>query len=100
MHNGKQLSFVYDIADLYKAEISIPLAFRITAESPADVENRVRHEARDEFRQSRLLKRIVKEMDALLDLPDGSDAANGDFDADPAMPAALWEELWNTMAET
>lgn len=27
IHTGKQLSFVYDIADLYKAEITIPAAF-------------------------------------------------------------------------
>ena len=33
IHTGKQLSFVYDIADLYKAEITIPLAFRLVAES-------------------------------------------------------------------
>jgi CRISPR-associated protein Cas1 len=99
MHTGKQLSFVYDIADLYKTEITLPLAFRITAESAKDVEERVRYAARDAFHEKRLLKRIVDEIDALLDLPEESDAGVGDVDADPAMPAALWEELWNHMAE-
>ena len=32
IHTGKQLSFVYDIADLYKVDMTIPLAFRIAAE--------------------------------------------------------------------
>jgi CRISPR-associated protein Cas1 len=99
MHTGKQLSFVYDVADLYKTEISLPLAFRITAESPKDVEERVRHAARDAFREKRLLARIVEEMDALLDLPDEPDSGIGDVDSDPAMPAALWEELWAEMKE-
>lgn len=29
IHTGKQLSFVYDIADLYKAETTIPAAFEV-----------------------------------------------------------------------
>ena len=99
MHTGKQLSFVYDIADIYKTEITLPLAFRITAENTQDVEERVRYAARDAFRESRLLKRIVDEMDALLDLEHEPDAGVGDMDDDPAMPAALWEELWKHMSE-
>jgi CRISP-associated protein Cas1 len=99
MHTGKQLSFVYDVADLYKTEITLPLAFSITAQSSKDVEERVRHAARDAFREKRLLKRIVEEIDALLDLPEESDSAVGDVESDPAMPAALWEELWRHMSE-
>lgn len=37
VHIGHSLSFVYDIADLYKAEITIPIAFRLAAESPEDI---------------------------------------------------------------
>lgn len=99
MHTGKQLSFVFDVADLYKTEITLPLAFGVTAESSKDVEERVRHAARDAFREKRLLQRIVEEMDALLDLPGESEGSVGDVDSDPAMPAALWEELWNNMTE-
>ncbi|MCZ7543317.1 MAG: type I-E CRISPR-associated endonuclease Cas1e [Anaerolineae bacterium] len=33
IHTGKQLSFVYDIADLYKVPMTIPLAFQVVAES-------------------------------------------------------------------
>ena len=31
IHTGKQLSFVYDIADLYKTETTIPAAFEAVA---------------------------------------------------------------------
>jgi len=96
VHTGKQLSFVYDIADLYKVELSIPMAFRVVAESTEDVASRARHALRDAFREHRLLKRILSDIDGLLglgaDTPDERGA--GDVDADGAMPAALWEELW------
>src|SRR5438105_15093577 len=31
IHTGRMLSFVYDIADFYKVEVTIPLAFRLAA---------------------------------------------------------------------
>ena len=31
VHAGHECSFVYDIADLYKVEITIPLAFELAA---------------------------------------------------------------------
>ena len=31
IHTGKMLSFVYDIADLYKFETVVPVAFRVAA---------------------------------------------------------------------
>ena len=36
IHTGKMLSFVYDIADLYKTEITIPLAFKMVSQNPPD----------------------------------------------------------------
>ena len=33
IHTGKALSFVYDIADLYKVEMIVPLVFEVVAES-------------------------------------------------------------------
>ena len=100
IHTGRQLSFVYDVGDLYKTEITIPLAFRITAESNRNVEERVRYACRDVFRESRLLKRVLTEIDALLALPEETpDAAGPDVDLDPAMPAELWEVLWRDAPE-
>jgi len=98
IHTGLQLSFVYDIGDLYKTEITLPVAFRVTAESPRDVEDRVRYACRDQFRQARLLERILDDIDKLLDLPVQLPDVSDEVDSDPAMPAALWEQLWKQEA--
>ncbi|MFT4190509.1 MAG: type I-E CRISPR-associated endonuclease Cas1e [Comamonas sp.] len=59
IHTGKPLSFVYDIADLYKFETVVPLAFRIAAKSPVSPEREVRLACRDLFRSDKLLGRII-----------------------------------------
>ncbi len=76
VHTGKQLSFVYDIADLYKTEVSIPVAFATVKESAEDIERRVRYALRDEFRKMKIMKRIIPD---LKDLMYGSDYA-GEID--------------------
>jgi CRISPR-associated protein Cas1 len=43
VHTGHERSFVYDIADLYKAEITIPIAFEIAAKQPEDIGSSTRH---------------------------------------------------------
>lgn len=95
IHTGKQLSFVYDIADLYKVEVTIPLAFRAVAEAPAHAEKEVRRLCREQFREVRLLDRIVPDIDALLRIgptgPQMADDTGGDFDSDPALPGPLWD---------
>ncbi len=86
IHTGKQLSFVYDIADLYKAEITIPVAFRTVAQTPdaSRLEQQVRQACREAFRTSRLLERILPDIDGLLATPQTVDDA--DYDSDPAAP--------------
>ena len=37
VHVGHECSFVYDIADLYKAEVTIPIAFEVAAQAPDDL---------------------------------------------------------------
>lgn len=59
IHTGKPQSFVYDIADIFKFETVVPLAFRIAAKNPRDPEREVRLACRDIFRQTRLLSRII-----------------------------------------
>jgi CRISP-associated protein Cas1 len=59
IHTGKPLSFVYDIADLFKFETVVPVAFRIAANKPQQPEREVRLACRDAFRSSRLLERII-----------------------------------------
>ena len=59
IHTGKPLSFVYDVADVYKFETVVPLAFRIAARSPVNAEQQVRLACRDSFRETKLLERII-----------------------------------------
>ncbi len=56
------MSFVYDIADLYKTETTIPVAFQIVSESHENVERRVRYALRDMFREQKLMKRIIPDL--------------------------------------
>jgi len=90
IHTGKQLSFVYDIADLYKVELTIPLAFRAVAEEVTQLERTVRIRCRDTFRENRLLQRIVPDIRQALAV--GDEVLPPDFapDEDAAMPTDLW----------
>ena len=112
IHTGKQLSFVYDVADLYKAEISIPVAFQVAhdiergdVEAARNVERAARLRCRDRFRETKLLSRIVPDLQKIFggkDLPSDLGGSGGnedssepgmtgsDFDWDKALPGALW----------
>lgn len=95
LHVGKQLSFVYDVADLYKTEVTIPAAFRAAASRVPHLESRVRKECRDTFLSSRLLERIVPDLQRVVglapqkvrfvvhhgeeDVQEGTDDAPGDL---------------------
>ncbi|MFD8922756.1 type I-E CRISPR-associated endonuclease Cas1e [Streptomyces sp. NPDC059569] len=75
VHQGKQHAMVYDIADLYKAELTIPLAFSLH-DSPHP-EAMARRGFREGLRLYKLMPRIVADVQALLapdeaqPLPDG-----------------------------
>lgn len=90
IHTGLQLSFVYDIADLYKTEITIPLAFRVAAESADNLHARVRLACREAFKEARLLRRILPDIDHLLGISDELLAAGQEADDDPGRPEAWW----------
>lgn len=66
IHTGKPLSFVYDIADLYKFDTVVPVAFRIAAKNPANGEREVRLACRDMFRQTHLLQTIIPDIEEVL----------------------------------
>jgi CRISP-associated protein Cas1 len=89
IHTGRMLSFVYDIADLYKTELTIPAAFETVAESTEKTHSRVRSLCRERFREAKLLQRILPDIDRLLDVPEDVEAS---FAVDP--PSALWKELF------
>ncbi|QDU60460.1 CRISPR-associated endonuclease Cas1 [Planctomycetes bacterium Pan216] len=66
VHTGKMLSFVYDVADLYKVDHIVPLAFRVVAEDGRHVERRARLACRDFFQTERLLESIPRDIDEVL----------------------------------
>lgn len=88
IHTGRQLSFVYDIADLYKAEFTIPAAFQAASETLQGIEKRARELCREKFREGKILQRILPDIDRLLEVEEPSEDAMGE---DP--PSELWEEL-------
>ena len=65
LHRGKPLSFVYDIADIFKFETVVPAAFTVAARveagkgDTAPVERQVRILCRDLFRRTNFLERII-----------------------------------------
>ena len=66
VHVGHENSFVYDIADLYKAEIVIPLAFEVAAQDPPELPSVMRRRVRDRMVEANLLERMVKDIKYLL----------------------------------
>lgn len=91
IHTGKQLSFVYDVADLYKVDVIIPAAFEVAAWQNASVEQQMRITCRQKFQDARLMQRILPDIAQLFDLA-GLPAVSDDpgWDAESAMPGALW----------
>lgn len=77
LHRGKPLSFVYDIADLWKLSTVVPEAFRIAgqaAKGKLDMspDRAVRLACRDAFRRTGLLQKIIPGIEEVLsagDLP-------------------------------
>lgn len=66
IHTGKPQSFVYDIADIFKFETVVPMAFRTAARNPQEPEREVRLACRDAFRQARILHRIIPTIEEVL----------------------------------
>ena len=66
VHIGQENSFVYDVADLYKAEVTIPIAFRTAAEAPEDLPAVVRRRVRDAMVAQHILERMVHDIRWLL----------------------------------
>lgn len=79
IHVGHERSFVYDVADLYKAEITIPIAFEMAAQQPADLPGTVRRRVRDEMASTHLLERMVRDIRFLLSDDDRSDGGSTDI---------------------
>ncbi len=86
IHTGKPQSFVYDIADIFKFETVVPVAFKIAAKKPTNAEREVRLACRDIFRQSGLLKRIIPIIEEVLAAGELSVPKPPDESVVPAIP--------------
>ncbi|MEU0570423.1 type I-E CRISPR-associated endonuclease Cas1e [Nonomuraea sp. NPDC005983] len=81
IHSGHELAFVLDIADLYKTEVAIPIAFDVAAQDPEDVGSRTRRAIRDHVNKTRLLRRCVEDIKRLVLLDEvHSDPTEDDTD--------------------
>mgnify|MGYP000985718389 FL=1 len=66
VHVGHENSFVYDIADLYKADITIPLAFEVAATiSKEEIPSVMRRKTRDKMVKMNILKQMVHDIKSL-----------------------------------
>ena len=72
VHVGHDLSFVYDIADLYKAQTTIPIAFEVAHEydKDDDIGGITRRCVRDAFFDGKIMQQIVKDLQYLLGVPE------------------------------
>ncbi|MFF4607175.1 type I-E CRISPR-associated endonuclease Cas1e [Streptomyces sp. NPDC001339] len=83
VHTGSALSFVLDVADLYKAEFTIPLAFDLAAKGLTS-ERDARTALRDAVVQGKLLSRVVADIKNLL-MPEGATLLEEDL-------GGLWDD--------
>lgn len=85
IHTGKLFSFVYDVADLYKAEMTIPAAFSATKRSTDNLGREVRMECRQVFYSQHLMKRIPEDLDWIFGIRQSQEQDN-------LVTGALWDD--------
>jgi CRISPR-associated protein Cas1 len=70
IHTGHDLSFVYDVADLYKGDITIPIAFIVASEnnSDEDIGRIARLKVRDAFVNNKLIETMVRDLQSLVEI--------------------------------
>jgi CRISPR-associated protein Cas1 len=72
LHRGRPLSFVYDIADIFKFETVVPAAFSVAAKiakgkgDGSSPDRQVRIACREMFRKTNLLERIIPSIQQVL----------------------------------
>ena len=88
IHTGKPLSFVYDIADIFKFDTVVPIAFKIAAQNPEarEAERKVRLACRDSFRQTKILKRIIPIIEQILAAGGIEIPKDHEYAVQPAIP--------------
>ena len=75
IHEDSSNAFTLDIADLYRAEVTIPLAFKVARKALDDptliIERTLRREAAMEFRRTKLISNMIERIKELLNDDDG-----------------------------
>lgn len=97
VHTGHVRSFVFDIADLYKAELCIPLAFDLARREVADIGAEARRSVRDEMRSGAFMQRCVQDIKKLLSSSDDT-TEYGPEAFDDADVVLLWDSGGRTVA--
>ncbi len=88
VHSGYDISFVHDVADLYKMDIAVPIAFEQAKEGARRLETRVRKACRQRFFDNRILERIVPDIQRSLGLrPESAEQ----FSLDDLLSGGLWD---------
>src|SRR5690606_3169311 len=79
IHEESSNAFTLDIADLWRVELTLPLAFSVAArviEDPSlELEREVRFEANRLFRKRQLIPAMIRRIKELLDI-DGDDSGS------------------------
>lgn len=70
IHTGHDRAFIYDIADLYKAELTIPIAFEIASKytEEDDIGRITRLRVRDAMTDGKLMSQIVEDIQNLMEV--------------------------------
>jgi CRISPR-associated protein Cas1 len=76
VHEESSNAFTLDIADLFRTEVTISLAFRVTRkvldDSQLSLERTLRREAASEFRRTKLISKMIDRIKELLRVDDSS----------------------------
>ena len=88
IHTGKPRSFVYDIADLFKFDTVVPIAFRTVKNNKGNPVRETRIACRNSFRENKILKEIIPSIENILS------AGGIDFPGRPkeTVPVAILDE--------
>ncbi len=98
VHTGSATSFVQDIADLYKADYTIPLAFDLAA-AGLTTERDARTAFRDQVARGHLMAQVVQDVKTLLlaseNVNDDTDALHLWDEQAGAVPAGVDWSVWD-----
>lgn len=88
IHWGKPLSFVYDIADIFKFDTVVPIAFQVAAKNSRSPDREVRIACRDAFRQQKTLAKIIPMIEEVLAAGEIKPPEMPEESVPPAIPPA------------